>query len=228
MKVKKTIRIRKENIRELKKLECVESIEQNGRDILVHLNPEYTEGKQEAVRDEYLVQWGSVQSSLQESRKGGGCDMGRVGSKKYYAPDGNEYDSREEYLYLQAILDDPGISCIHRQVTITAINPVWMLKPKQLKTKVKYERRSLLYGHNYTADFVYREGDKIVICDVKSLYTSKLREFSITTKAVVARLIAHNRKRHNGEPVVIFRKAIKIKKNEWKIVDYPPSDCYII
>lgn len=56
MKVKKTIRIRKENIRELKKLECVESIEQNGRDILVHLNPEYTEGKQEAVRDEYLVQ----------------------------------------------------------------------------------------------------------------------------------------------------------------------------
>lgn len=65
--------------------------------------------------------------------------MGRVGSKKYYAPDGNEYDSREEYLYLQTILDDPGISCIHRQVTITAINPVWMLKPKQLKTKVKYE-----------------------------------------------------------------------------------------
>lgn len=59
MKVKKTIRIRKENIRELKKLECVESIEQNGRDILVRLNPEYTEGKQEAVRDEYLVQWGS-------------------------------------------------------------------------------------------------------------------------------------------------------------------------
>lgn len=59
MKVKKTIRIRKENISELKKLECVESIEQNGRDILVHLNPEYTEGKQEAVRDEYLVQWGS-------------------------------------------------------------------------------------------------------------------------------------------------------------------------
>ena len=70
---------------------------------------------------------------------------GRVGSKKYYAPDGNEYDSREEYLYLQAILDDPGISCIHRQVTITAIKPVWIMRPKQLKTKVKYERRSQLY-----------------------------------------------------------------------------------
>ena len=154
--------------------------------------------------------------------------MGRVGSKKYYAPDGNEYDSREEYLYLQAILGDSNISCIHRQVSITAIESVWMLKPKQLKTKIKYERRQLLHKHGYTADFVYREGDKIVICDVKSLYTSKLREFSITTKAVVARLIAHNNKRHNGEPVVIFRKAIRIKKNEWKIVDYPPSDCSII
>lgn len=153
---------------------------------------------------------------------------GRVGSKKYNAPDGNEYDSREEYLYLQKILDDPNISCIHRQVTITAIKPVWMLRPKQLKTKVKYERRSLLHGHNYTADFVYREGDKIVICDVKSLYTSRLREFSITAKAVMARIIAHNRKRHNSEPVVIFRKAIKIKKDEWNIVDYPPSGCTII
>lgn len=58
-KVKKTIRIRKENIRELKKLECVESIEQNGRDILVRLKPEHTEGKQEAFKDEYLVQWNS-------------------------------------------------------------------------------------------------------------------------------------------------------------------------
>lgn len=59
MKVKKTIRIRKENIRELKKLECVESIEQNGMDILVRLKPEHTEGKQEAFKDEYLVQWNS-------------------------------------------------------------------------------------------------------------------------------------------------------------------------
>lgn len=59
MKVKKTIRIRKENIRELKKLECVESIEQNGMDILVRLKPEHTEEKQEAFKDEYLVQWNS-------------------------------------------------------------------------------------------------------------------------------------------------------------------------
>ena len=57
MIVKKTIRIRKENIRELEKLKCVESIEQNERDIIVRLNPKYTEGKLEAIKDEYLVQW---------------------------------------------------------------------------------------------------------------------------------------------------------------------------
>lgn len=59
MIVKKTIRIRKENIRELEKLKCVESIKQNERGIFVRLNPEYTEGKLEAVKDEYLVQWDS-------------------------------------------------------------------------------------------------------------------------------------------------------------------------
>ena len=31
------------------------------------------------------------------------------------------------------------------------------------------------------------------------------------------------KKRHNGEPFVVFREAIHIKKNEWKIMDYPPD-----
>lgn len=49
MKVKNTIRISKENINALRNLECVESIEQNGRDITVRLKPEYTDGKLEMV-----------------------------------------------------------------------------------------------------------------------------------------------------------------------------------
>lgn len=57
MKVKNTIRINKENINALRNLECVESIEQNGRDITVRLKPEYTDGKLEARKGEYLVQW---------------------------------------------------------------------------------------------------------------------------------------------------------------------------
>ena len=57
MKVKNTIRINKENINALRNLECVESIEQNGRDITVRLKPEYTDGKLEARKGEYLIQW---------------------------------------------------------------------------------------------------------------------------------------------------------------------------
>ena len=57
MKVKNTIRISKENINALRNLECVESIEQNGRDITVRLKPERTDGKLEARKGEYLVQW---------------------------------------------------------------------------------------------------------------------------------------------------------------------------
>ena len=53
MKVKNTIRISKENINALRNLECVESIEQNGRDITVRLN------RNEARKGEYLIQWGN-------------------------------------------------------------------------------------------------------------------------------------------------------------------------
>lgn len=59
MKVKNIIRISKENINDLRNLECVESIEQNGRDITVRLKPECTDGKLESRKGEYLVQWGN-------------------------------------------------------------------------------------------------------------------------------------------------------------------------
>lgn len=55
MKVKNTIRISKENINALRNLE----IEQNGRDITVRLKPERTDGKLEARKGEYLIQWGN-------------------------------------------------------------------------------------------------------------------------------------------------------------------------
>lgn len=137
--------------------------------------------------------------------------------------DGIEYDSRDEYLYHKMLLDDGDVSCIHRQVKVNLIKPVYYVKPRQLKTKIRYDRRLLMNGHFYKADFVFFEGEKIVVCDVKSSFTSKLREFRITAKACLAKIIEHNKKRHDGEPHIVFREAIHIRKNEWKIVDYPPS-----
>lgn len=50
MKVKNIIRISKENINALRNLECVESIEQNGKDITARIKPKYTDGRLEAER----------------------------------------------------------------------------------------------------------------------------------------------------------------------------------
>ena len=60
MKVKKTIRVRKETVNELLKQECVERVEQwHDGNIVVKLLPGYTDGKPELCKGEYLVQFNS-------------------------------------------------------------------------------------------------------------------------------------------------------------------------
>lgn len=59
MKVIKTIKIRRENIGDIRKLECVENVVEKEGDIKVTLKPEHTDGRLEAVKNEYLVKWKS-------------------------------------------------------------------------------------------------------------------------------------------------------------------------
>lgn len=60
MKVKKTIRVRKETVNELFKQECVDKIELwHDGNIVVKLLPGYTDGKPELCKGEYLVQFNS-------------------------------------------------------------------------------------------------------------------------------------------------------------------------
>lgn len=154
--------------------------------------------------------------------------MVRVMQHGYTSPDGTEYDSREEYLYHMILLADDNVSCIHRQVRLSIFPPIHMTVPKQLMTKIRYDRRLMIGGHSYKPDFIFWENGKIIVCDVKSSYTHKLREFRITAKGMISKIVYHNKKRHNGQAVVIFREAIHIKKDEWKIVDYPPDGCCVI
>lgn len=135
--------------------------------------------------------------------------------------EGIEFDSREELRYYIFLVGDKDVSCIHRQVRLCLIKPLYVLVPKALKTKVKWIKRSLVKGHYYTADFVFFENGKLVICDVKSEYTSKLREFSITMKNCISLIAKHNLKRHHGESKVIFRKVIYKNSKTLRIVDYP-------
>lgn len=58
MKIRNSIRIKKETIGEIRSLEAVKSVEQtpNGN-IVVRIRPDCTDGREEAVLGEYLVQW---------------------------------------------------------------------------------------------------------------------------------------------------------------------------
>ena len=91
----------------------------------------------------------------------------RVMQHKYLSPDGTEYDSREEYLYHRKLLQDEQVTCIHRQVKLNIHPSLYMIVPKQLKTKIKYNRRLMISGHNYKPDFIFWEGDRLIVCDVK-------------------------------------------------------------
>ena len=60
MKVIYSIRIKRNKIDELRKLDIVESVDlTTDGNIVVSLKPELTDGKLEAAKDEYLVQWES-------------------------------------------------------------------------------------------------------------------------------------------------------------------------
>lgn len=60
MKVKKTIRVRKETVNDLLNQECVERVEQwHDGNIVVKLFPVYTDGNPELRKGEYLVQFNS-------------------------------------------------------------------------------------------------------------------------------------------------------------------------
>lgn len=69
----------------------------------------------------------------------------RVMNRKVHY-EGLEFDSSEELRYYILLLDDKDVSCIHRQVRLCLIKPLYVLVPKALKTKVKWVKRSLVKG----------------------------------------------------------------------------------
>lgn len=60
MNVINHIGIKKETVSTIRKLEAVERVDMMpDGNIVVHLRPEFTDGKKQAVKNEYLVQWSS-------------------------------------------------------------------------------------------------------------------------------------------------------------------------
>lgn len=85
----------------------------------------------------------------------------KYGAKKVKASDGQVFDSRKEfqrYGILKLLERGGKISCLQRQVK-------YVLIPKQ----------GAMRECSYVADFVYREGDQLVVEDCKGYRTEAYR-----------------------------------------------------
>lgn len=133
---------------------------------------------------------------------------------------GMTFDSRQEmerYIELRCKEIRGEVGQIHRQVRFTIIPSVWGWKTRRLKTKVKNVRYLRERAAYYTADFVYREGDRIIIEDVKSAYTAQLKDYVLRRKLMVQIIERHNKGRW-GSAEFVFREA-EVTKGETKTRD---------
>lgn len=116
----------------------------------------------------------------------------------------------ERYIELRCMEIRGEVGQIHRQVRFTIIPPVYGWKTKQLKTKVKSTRYIREHAAYYTADFVYRDGDRIIIEDVKSSYTAKLKDYVLRRKLMLQIIERHNKARWDSSEFV-FREVMVTK-----------------
>lgn len=145
------------------------------------------------------------------------------GNSKYGANkvvvNGILFDSKyegERYLYLLDLEKQGKISELHRQVRFILIPKTTKLAPKLLKTKVRYERRTVEMQADYHADFVYKEGDVYVCEEFKSQMTAKLADYILRRKLMVKKIYEHNKKKHSQW---VFREVVYVRKNKTIITD---------
>lgn len=138
---------------------------------------------------------------------------------------GEFFDSKQEltrYIELKAAEARGEVGQIHRQVRFLIIPQVYGWKEIRLKTKTKTVRYTKELPAYYTADFVYREGRSIVIEDVKSPYTARLKDYVLRRKLMVAKITRHNIRaawRLDERQPFVFREA-EVRKNKTITKDY--------
>lgn len=120
---------------------------------------------------------------------------------------GMTFDSRKElkrFLYLQFQEKKGVISQLRRQVKFQIIPPMYVSRTfvRAKTTEVRYvlvDRAAY-----YTCDFLYRENGKIIIEDVKSAETAKLKDYVLRRKLMIRIIYKHNERR--GHDTFEFRE----------------------
>ena len=100
---------------------------------------------------------------------------------------GIKFDSKKEgerWLVLLDMQKKGVISDLQRQVEWEIIPKLTYMKTVQLKTKTKQVERVDELPAHYTCDFVYRREGKIVVEEVKSKATAKVRDYPLRKKLI--------------------------------------------
>lgn len=140
--------------------------------------------------------------------------------KKKCEYNGITFDSKDEvnrYIALKEMEKEGLVSQIHLQVSFILIPKLIKEEIKHLKTKDKVIERVIEQPSVYTCDVVYREGDKIVIEEIKSKYTASFTDYILRRKMMLYKLILHERKRKRK--AFIFREVVYYPKGVIKIKD---------
>lgn len=132
---------------------------------------------------------------------------------------GIKFDSsyeRDRYIYLCHLQKKGLISGLRLQQKFVLIKKTIKLVPKQLKTKVRWDKRVVEQEADYHCDFVYIENGVYVCEEFKSVMTSKLADYILRRKLMVKKIYEHNEK---GRSKWIFREVVYYKKNKIEITD---------
>lgn len=132
---------------------------------------------------------------------------------------GITFDSQEEanvYLYLRERLRKGEISQLHRQVAFEIIPRLTKTEVKHLKTKDKLVERLVARQKVYTCDFLYREGNKIVIIEVKNYFTKQARDYPLRRDLMAQKILEHNKRR--GKETFSFQEVTQMRNKQIKTI----------
>lgn len=132
---------------------------------------------------------------------------------------GIKFDStyeRDRYIYLCHLQKKGLISGLRLQQKFVLIKKTIKLVPKQLKTKVRWDKRVVEQEADYHCDFVYIENGVYVCEEFKSVMTSKLADYILRRKLMVKKIYEHNAK---GRSKWIFREVVYYNKKKIIITD---------
>lgn len=132
---------------------------------------------------------------------------------------GQTFDSKEElkaYLMLKDMERRGEISQLHRQVSFEIIPQLLKKRILHLKTKDKTEWVVAVRQKVYTCDFLYREGDRIVILEVKNFFTKQARDYPLRRDLMARKIVLHNDKRHCE--TFTFKEYTQEKNGKYKII----------